>query len=521
MSNPSGYPYRRQQDASPVRGRASSEQIGPHQTWPFVTPTSLVGFVALALSLLGIIAFILVFVWHYQASVWSLNTLTTNVEVLGGVGITATTNTALNTITLAATGLLSDVAGPGLSINTTSGVTTITHVISYDTLNLVESDPNGAQVAYGVNINTADGAWQVTTTAVFPGTFIPGLVAGDGGQGNVNGTAWVAPANGVYAFNADCRVAPSAYVPNDYQSATIALSLNATGVNPLTGVVPPGGLSSLSLSVGTNGAQGPAFASHVAVSATVHVCPTCLVQVGAPLHLHARLDHTGAAGPPQATTAGYGILAGTTVTTVGATTVNGNLGLNPGSSVTGAFTVTGATNVDNAAAIQAQADLTALYNNLAALPCTQILQGTDLAGLTLTPGVYCYTSSGTFGTGTLTLNGQGNPGALFVFKYGTTLTTSASAVVAYTNGAQACGTFWQIGSSATFGATQTFGGTVVALTSISVGAGASTFAGGLLARNGATTFSGANVAVTAQTSCVAPLPVTAAFACALQVSREV
>jgi hypothetical protein len=471
-----------------------------------------------------------------------VSTISSSCTNAAGPGISLVT--VGNQTTISNTGILSNVAGTCISVGTVAGVSTIsdtctstegagivlTTVGTETTISdyivsqsgLPESSPLGPQVAYGITIAAIDNAWRVTTSGAFPGTFVPGVVAGDGGQGNVGGTAWTAPANGVYTFDAYCSVTPSAYVPNDYQSASIALSLGATTVDPTTGVIPGGGRSTLDLSVGSNGAAGPAVPSALSIRSTVHVCPTCLVNVGKSLHLHGRLDHAGISGPSQATTSAFGVLAGTTTTTVGTTNVVGNLGVAPGVAVTGPFNVSGATDINNAAAITAQTDLTALYNALNALVCTQILQGTDLTGLTLTPGVYCFTSSGAFSTGTLTLNGLGNPGAQFVFKFGTTLTTGASAVVAYTNGAQPCGTFWLVGSSATFGATQTFAGTVAALTTITVGAGVSTFAGGLLARNGAVTFAGANnITVTALTSCVAPLPVTGTMNCLMQVARTV
>jgi hypothetical protein len=426
-----------------------------------------------------------------------------------------------NTITI--DGTCTNAAGDNIAITTVGTVTTITDVLASQTA-LTESDPLGPQVAYDINIGAVpDNTWRVTTGAGFPGTFAPGVVAGDGGQGKVGGTSWVAPSDGVYAFNAHCTVVPSAYIPDDYQSASIALSLAATTVDPTTGVIPPGGRSSLSLSVGKNGAAGPAVPSALSVSGTVHVCPTCLVVTGSAAQLHARLDHSGVAGPAMGTSSTYGLIASTAATAASTpTTITGDFAISPTAGAIDAnFVVTGTVNIANAAAATARADLVTLYTALEAMPCTAVLQGIDLAGLTLTPGVYCYTSSGAFSTGTLTLDGQGNPGAMFVFKFGSTLTTAASAVVAYTGGAQPCGTYWQVGSSATFGATNTFAGTVAALTSIDVGAGPGTYAGGLLARNGAVTFTGAagNV-VTAQPSCVAVAPVTGAFTCHLQVSRE-
>ena len=135
--------------------------------------------------------------------------------------------------------------------------------------------------------------------------------------------------------------------------------------------------------------------------------------------------------------------------------------------------------------MQAQNDLTTAYDNIAATPCTVDLTGQNLGGLTLTPGVYCFSSSAQL-TGALTLDFVGDPNALFLFKIGSTLTTaSGSSVTLLTPGR--CGrVFWQIGSSATIGTDTSFAGDVLAFTSITVTTGANT-SGRLLARNGAVT----------------------------------
>ncbi len=122
------------------------------------------------------------------------------------------------------------------------------------------------------------------------------------------------------------------------------------------------------------------------------------------------------------------------------------------------------------------------------MPCGVDLTGQNLGGLTLTPNVYCFTSSAAL-TGTLTLNFQGNPNALFLFKIGSTLTTASGSSVVLTNtGSATCPTnlFWQVGSSATLGTGSTFDGNILALTSITMTTGAN-LTGRALARNGAVT----------------------------------
>ena len=180
----------------------------------------------------------------------------------------------------------------------------------------------------------------------------------------------------------------------------------------------------------------------------------------------------------------YGILAGSTVTCVTGGTINADVGVSPGSTLTGfpPCTITGATHLADATAATAQNDLTTAYNALAGLACGTTITA-DLGGTTITPGVYCSASSVGV-TGTLTLNGQGNANALFVIQAGSTLTTGTTANIALTNGAQAKNVYWQIGSSATLGTGTTFRGTIVALTSITLNDNA-TMLGRALARNGA------------------------------------
>lgn len=191
----------------------------------------------------------------------------------------------------------------------------------------------------------------------------------------------------------------------------------------------------------------------------------------------------------------FGVLGGSAVTNTGTTTVNGNVGVSPGSSVTGfppGVVVGGTIHNNDAVAVQAQNDLTTAYNNIVATPCTVDLTGQNLGGLTLTPGVYCFSSSAQL-TGALILDALGNPNALFLFKIGSTLTTSSGASVSVINGGNACNhVFWQVGSSATIGTASSFAGDILALTSITVTTGANT-SGRLLARNGAVTLDTNNV----------------------------
>jgi hypothetical protein len=185
------------------------------------------------------------------------------------------------------------------------------------------------------------------------------------------------------------------------------------------------------------------------------------------------------------TAAPFSVLAGSTVTNTGPTTMWGNLGLSPGSSVTGAPQVLGQTHVDDAVAIAAKNDLTTAYNDAASRPSSGSA-GTDLAGQVFLPGVRTASSSLLLSSGSVTLDAQGNPDAVFIFQIGSTLITGSNTSVSLINGAQACNVFWQVGSSATLGTGTSFVGTVMALESITANT-AATIHGRLLARTGAVT----------------------------------
>ncbi|WP_376972131.1 ice-binding family protein [Arthrobacter sp.] len=202
------------------------------------------------------------------------------------------------------------------------------------------------------------------------------------------------------------------------------------------------------------------------------------------------------------TTGSYSVLGGQTVTNTGPTSLSGDLGVSPGTATTGfpPGKVGGATHAGDEAAGQAQSDLTTAYNDAAGRAPTATVDK-DLAGQTLTDGVYA--SSGPISlSGTLTLDAQGDPDAVFIFQAASTLITASSSNVALVNGALACNVYWQVGSSATLGTTSTFRGTILALTSISVTTGA-TVEGRALARNGAVTLDN-NTFI--QPNCTPPAP---------------
>jgi hypothetical protein len=193
------------------------------------------------------------------------------------------------------------------------------------------------------------------------------------------------------------------------------------------------------------------------------------------------------ASVPLGTAESFAVLAGTTVTNTGPSVISGDLGVSPGTAVTGfpPGTVTaGTVHAADSVALQAEGALATAYNDAAGRSSTATISA-DLAGRTLTPGVY--TSASSLGlSGDLTLNAQGDPNAVFVFQAGSTLTVGSGSHVLLIGGAQACNVFWQVGSSATIGTSSAFAGNILALTSISLTTGA-TLNGRALARNGAVT----------------------------------
>jgi uncharacterized repeat protein (TIGR01451 family) len=211
---------------------------------------------------------------------------------------------------------------------------------------------------------------------------------------------------------------------------------------------------------------------------------------------------SAAAAPTLGTEQSFAVLGGSTVTNTGSSVITGNLGLHPGTSITGfpPGIVTGETHTTDAVALQAQTDTTVTYLDLAAQACDTTISA-DLGGTTLTPGVYCSASSMGL-TGALTLDAGGDPSAVWVFQAGSTLTTASGSSVVLINGADACNVFWQVGSSATLGTTTSFVGNIFALTSITLNNGASV-SGRVLARNGAVTLD--NNTITAPVCGVAPV----------------
>ncbi|MEU2624278.1 ice-binding family protein, partial [Streptomyces sp. NPDC007157] len=183
----------------------------------------------------------------------------------------------------------------------------------------------------------------------------------------------------------------------------------------------------------------------------------------------------------------FAVLAGSATTNTGPSVITGDVGVSPGTSITGygpPAVVNGTQHSADTVAQDAQTDLITAYDDAAGQPSDGALPP-DAGGLTLDPGVY--TASTTLGlTGTLTLDAHGDPNAVWVFQIGSGLTTASSSSVSLINGASPCNVFWKVGSSATLGTSTAFEGNILAMTSITATTSA-TIEGRALARNGAVT----------------------------------
>ncbi|HET9232664.1 MAG TPA: ice-binding family protein [Candidatus Eisenbacteria bacterium] len=182
--------------------------------------------------------------------------------------------------------------------------------------------------------------------------------------------------------------------------------------------------------------------------------------------------------------ASYGVVASTSVNNTGTTTIHGDLGVDPGNTLTGSPTVTGDTDLDNAASADAQTDLQAAFDDAESRATGAITITEDMAGLSIGPGLY--TANQLTNSGIVTLNGLGDSTAVFIFQSDSGLTAQADSRILLDNGARAENVFWVVGTSATLGSDSEWVGTILADDSITLQSGA-TLLGRALSQSGSVT----------------------------------
>jgi hypothetical protein len=209
------------------------------------------------------------------------------------------------------------------------------------------------------------------------------------------------------------------------------------------------------------------------------------------------------------TSENFSVLAGSAVTNTGTSAFANSVGVWPGTVITGVTPAmigpSGTIEAGTSVAQEAQTDLTAAYEDAAGRPIDVITPTTQLGGLVLIGGVYAAPGKAALGlTGTLTLDGGGDPNSVFIFQTDFALDTAASSNILLVNGALECNVFWQVGGAATLGASSTFVGSILAQTAITVGAGVE-FHGHALARDAAVTL---DTDTFSEPTCTAVAPAT-------------
>lgn len=184
---------------------------------------------------------------------------------------------------------------------------------------------------------------------------------------------------------------------------------------------------------------------------------------------------------PEGDAAPFALLASSTITNTNTSTVDGDIGVHPGSEITGyddganSVVHTGELHLADGVAEDAQVSATNAYNSADGQGADQTFPTAQLAGMTLTGGVYDSLTGDFNNSGTLTLDAEGDPSTVWVFQMESTLVTGSGSSVELINGASSCNVYWVVGSSATLGSGSTLVGTVMADQSITMNSGATLY----------------------------------------------
>jgi hypothetical protein len=396
--------------------------------------------------------------------------------------VTVTFSKAMNPATI--DGTTFTLTGPGLAA--------VTGVVSYD----APSETATFSPSVNLALNTI---YTATITTGAKDTY---------GNALANNFAW-----SFTTGNATCQAGPPAVVSSAPPNGTAGVCPNAVAVATFSEAMNPSTISALSFTLTGPGAasvmgqvtyDAPDYvatftpSSNLALSTTYTATITTAAQdlLGNPVATDFMWSFTTSAvacqtsSVPLGSAANFEVLAGSTVTNTGPTVITGgDLGLSPGSAVTGfppgTLVSPAVMHITDPTAAQAQLDLTTAYIYSAGLSGGAVLPG-DMSGLTFAPGLYTTASTVMLSAGNVTLDAQGDANAVFIFQVGSTLTTIGSTQVILAGGAQAKNVFWEVASSATLGTNSIFQGTIISLQSVTLDTGA-TLIGRALARNAAVT----------------------------------
>jgi ketosteroid isomerase-like protein len=388
--------------------------------------------------------------------------------------IGATFNTLMNPSTISAVGTF--------TVAVTAGGAAVPGTVSYagKTAVFTPTSNLAASTNYTATITTAaKDLTGIPMAANFVWTFTTGLAINA-----VAPTITVTnPANLATAVPIDQAISATfstAMDPTTISNATFTLAVAGVGGAPVNGTVVYDAASQIAtFSPAANLVANTQYTATIS-NLVKDLSGNALVSGAAPNPWS--FTTSGVAGSGQATinlgSAGnFAVMSTSSIASTGPVVINGDVGLAPGSSQgIPPAQVNGTIHINDPVITKAQADLLAAYNDAVSRSTNaQTLPG-NMGGLTFAPGLYVNSTSvlisGAGPGNNVTLDAQGDPNAIFIFKMGSTLTTGTGSQVILAGGAKASNVFWQVGTSATIDTTSIFKGNVLAAVSITMNTGA-------------------------------------------------